>query len=144
MLILLALVCLTAASGVVWRIIRRRRRQALGELAREWNMHYTARDVFGLAPHVATRLPIVGAADVRVSDLIYGSDQAGLQYIFCAQYTAGVIRSKSRRRCVVCVLEPKTGKGQIDWATLRVAPANLPLVAQYRSLREPISSDPPE
>jgi hypothetical protein len=97
-------------------------------------MHYTARDVFGLAPHIAHRLPVVGAADVRVSDLIYGSDQTGLQYIFCAEYTAGVIRSKSRRRCVVSVVEPKS-TGQIDWTTLHIAAVELPLVDQYRSLR---------
>lgn len=135
-LVLVAVICITAAAGLAWRIVRRRQRRVLAELAREWNMHYTARDVFGLARHIADRLPVVGAADVRVSDLIYGSDQKGLQYIFCAEYTAGVIRSKSRRRCVVSVLEPRSS-GQLDWATLRIAPADLPLVGQYRSLREP-------
>lgn len=139
-LILLALICVTSAAGLAWRIARRRQRTVLGSLARGWSMHYTSRDVFGLAPHVASRLPVVGAADVRVCDLIYGSDQVGLQYIFCADFTVGVIRSKSRKRCVVSVLEPKNGGGQIDWTTLRIAPADLPLVGQYRSLREPAAS----
>lgn len=140
---LLAVVCITAAAGLTWRIVRRRQRQVLGDLAREWNMHYSSRDVFSLADRVAGRLPGVGAADVRVFDLIYGTGELGLQYIFCAEYTTGVVRSKSRRRNVVSVLEPKNTGGQVDWATLRIAPIDLPLVGQYRSLREPPVTQPP-
>jgi hypothetical protein len=125
---------LTAGAGVAARITRRRRRRALGILAREWGMHYSRNDVFDLAARVASRLPAPGAANVRVIDLIYGTEQAGYRYIFTAEYTVGVVRGKSRQRCVVSVLEPRGRTEEIVWTNFSIAPTDRPLIEQYRSL----------
>lgn len=123
----------TALAWMINRIILRRRRKMLGLLARDSHMHYSARDVFGLASRVAGRLPIMGAAEVRVCDLIYGSDHEALRCVFSAEYTIGVVHSKSRRRCVIRVLEPKGG-GDAPWKAFEVAPEHLPLIEQYQLL----------
>jgi hypothetical protein len=123
---------ITALAAALNRLLVRRRRRLLGKLARDAHMHYSARDVFGLAARVAGRLPIMGAAEVRICDLIYGSDQQALRYVFSAEYTVGVVHSKARRRCVIRVLEPKSG--DLHWKSFEVAPENLPLIEQYQLL----------
>src|SRR5690242_18070348 len=97
---------ITLAALVVSQVVCRRRRLELLELAREWGMQYSPRDVFNLSARVAAHLPITGAADVQISDLIYGTDSGGgHRCVFSAEYTSGVFRSKARRRCVACVVE---------------------------------------
>src|SRR4051794_5172587 len=104
MLLLLLALAITLGAAAGYALVRRRQQRALSELAKSWRMHYSPRDVFNLAPRVARHLPIVGAAGVRVRDLIYGTEPGGHRYIFSAEYTAGVVRSKSRRRSVISVL----------------------------------------
>jgi len=134
--LLLAAIGITAIAAMVYWLIRRREQQALSELAKSWRMHYSPRDVFNLAPRVAPRLPVPGAAEVRVRDLIYGTEEAGHRYIFSADYTVGVIRSKSRRRFVVSVLEPRGRSDASVWSSMRVAPDDLSLIQQYESLKK--------
>lgn len=137
LLILSLLLCFSGVAGLSYRLVRRKRRKMLGSLARQLDMHYSSNDVFQMAARVAPRLPMVGAANVRVFDLIYGSDQQGLHYVFSAEYTAGVVRAKSRRRCVVSVKEPRVSDGQPDWSSIKIAAEELPLEDQYRSLIHP-------
>jgi hypothetical protein len=125
----------SALAGLISRILRRRRQRHLSSLARDWQMHYSRRDVFHLAARVASHLPVPGAAEVRVCDLIYGTEDGGYRYIFSAQFTAGVVQSKSRKRVVVSVLEPHGRSESTLWTSLQIAPHELPLVEQYRSLK---------
>jgi hypothetical protein len=133
---------------IVSGILRRRQRGALLDLARQWGMQYSPSDVFNLAPRIASHLPVMGASDVRVRDLIYGTDsRGGHRCVFSAEYTFGVVRSKVRRRCVACVVEildiaPQCaqsetipGPAQKVTSILQIAPLDLPWIDQYEALR---------
>ena len=136
MTLLMLVVAITLLAMGTYGALRRRRRRALIGLAREWDMQYSTTDVFNLAPRVAAHLPVLGAADVRVRDLIYGTEAGGHRCIFVAEFTAGVVRSKSRRQCVVSVLEPRGPSDAMSWSSMRIAPDDRALLAQYRAMRE--------
>jgi hypothetical protein len=127
---------ITAAALAAQMLVRRRRRRALRELARVWDMHYSAGDRFRLAARVAERFPVPGAADLRVNDLIYGNEDELYRYIFSAEYTEGVIRSKRRVRRVMTFTEPKGRSDATKWSTFVLADKEKPLVDQYKELRE--------
>ncbi|WP_428939755.1 hypothetical protein [Fontivita pretiosa] len=132
-LLLLIVALLTLVALGAQAVLDHRRRRALSALARQWQMHYSPTDVLNLAPRVAAHLPVVGAADVVVRDLIYGTEPSCYRYIFSVEYTTGVVRAKSRRRCVVCATEPRA-RGQSIWTSFRVARADRSLLEQYRCL----------
>jgi hypothetical protein len=127
---------ITAAALAAQMLVRRRRRRALRELARVWDMHYSPGDRFRLAARVAERFPVPGAADLRVNDLIYGNEDELYRYIFSAEYTEGVIRSKRRVRRVMTFTEPKGRSDATKWSTFVLADKEKPLVDQYKELRE--------
>jgi hypothetical protein len=127
---------ITAAALAAQMLVRRRRRRALRELARVWDMHYSPGDRFRLAARVAERFPVPGAADLRVNDLIYGNEDELYRYIFSAEYTEGVIRSKRRVRRVMTFTEPKGRSVATKWSTFVLADKEKPLVDQYKELRE--------
>jgi hypothetical protein len=133
---LLLVMAITAAAAIGNVVLRRQREQALEELAKQWNMHFSSQDVFNLAPRIASRLPVPGAADVRVRDLIYGNESAGHRYIFSAHFTTGVLRSKKRQQYVVTLLEPRDRNDASIWSSLRFAPMELPLLEQYTDLKK--------
>ena len=92
----LAMVLLvTAAAGLVRVIVRRRHVQQLRMLAAKWKMHFSADDRFRLATRIAPRLPVPGAAGIRVADLLYGIEDENYRYVFAAEYTTGVLRTKT-------------------------------------------------
>lgn len=133
---LLILVCLiTASAWLVQTCVDRRRRRQLADLARQWGMNYSMHDVFNLAEQAASRLPLIGAADVRVRDLIYGKDNEAYHYIFRVEYSGGVIGFRSRRSCVASAFEPARPPADHAWTDFRVAPDGLPLLEQYKSLK---------
>jgi hypothetical protein len=150
MLLLLITVVMTVVAVIVSAVLRRRQREVLLDLARQWGMQYSPNDVFNLAPRIASQLPVMGASDVRVRDLIYGTDShGGHRCVFSAEYTAGVVRSKSRRRCVACVVEildtPSAppiaaqpafpGTPSKITSILQIAPTDLSIIEQYQALR---------
>lgn len=135
MTLLIALVGLTLAALVASLISRRAQRRTLAKLARDWNMHYSPRDVFNLGDRVAPHLPEPGAAVVRVRDCIYGNEPGGHRYIFRAEYTTGVTRSKRRHWCIATVLEPKRRDDPVTWQSLKVAEPSRTAVEQYQSLK---------
>ncbi|HVT88270.1 MAG TPA: hypothetical protein VHD56_05425 [Tepidisphaeraceae bacterium] len=136
-LLLLAIAVLITLLAYLWEgVASRRRKSQLGELARQWGMQYSARDVLGLSDRIARHLPVLGASDVRVTDLIYRNEGAGWKFFFSAYYTSGVVRSKNRRRFVVSLVEPKHSGGEADWSSLRIAPEELSLIEQYRALND--------
>lgn len=133
--LLFLMIALTGVAIVISTVSRRSRERRIRALAREWDMQYSRRDVFNLASRVASRLPVPGAADVRVRDLIYGVEHGGHRCIFSAEYTAGVVRSKTRRQCVLSVLEARGCSASEPWTSFQIAAEELPLDEQYRSLR---------
>ena len=131
---LAVMLLITAGAAVAQVVIRQRRVSQLRALAEEWRMHFSATDRFQLAPRVAPRLPVPGAAAVRVSDLLYGIERENYRYVFCTEYTTGVLRTKTGNRRVATFAEPRDGSGAAATACLRFAPESLPLVEQYRHL----------
>jgi hypothetical protein len=125
------LVAGTIAALLVQLAVDRIYHRRLVQLARDWQMHYAPDDRFNLAPRVAERLSLPGASDVRVVDLIYGMEKGLRRYVFAAHYTRGVVRWKRRARCVASLSESKHG-----WSALKVAPADLSLIEQYRNVAD--------
>jgi hypothetical protein len=129
---LLALLTALAAGVDAWG--RHRRRRLLRRLAAEWHMTYSPRDRWRLSDKVAGRFPVPGAADVHVSDLIYGGDKHVCRYVFIAEFTIGVVRTKRRRVRVGTYTEPRERAGAADTGPFILAPDNLPLLEQYQRL----------
>lgn len=92
-------------------------------------MHYAADDRFNLAARVAEKLPLAGAADVRIVDLLYGMENGQRRYVFCAHFTQGVVTGKTREVCVASLSELND-----EWSELKIAQEQLPLVDQYREV----------
>ena len=132
---LLGLTLLVTAAGMAWELVRGRRHRArLQGLADEWKMAYSPSDHFRLTPRVAKRFPVPGAANIRVHDLIYGVDEGEYRYIFTAEYTAGVVHGKRRVVRAGTLSEPRDRPTIHAAAEVRLAPADLPLLEQYRRL----------
>jgi hypothetical protein len=143
---LLALVGLTALAIALSEVARRRNSRAVAALARRWDMRFLTDDRFHLAPRVAQGLAVPGAADVVVKDLIYAptpaptttTNASALRYFFTVEYTTGVLRAKRRHVAAATLTEsPSAAIGQ-GYSTVTLAPAHLPLLAQYEHLRQSV------
>lgn len=133
-IMLAVLAGLTGLAGGIESLSRRRRKRALRKLAGQWGMTYTARDRLRITPKVAARLPVPGAADLYVLDVIYGSAGDTYRYVFTTEYTSGAVRGRHRSVQVATFTEPR-GRDRSDTAiTVTLAPDGLPLVEQYRRL----------
>ena len=131
---LLLTLAATIAAVAAERIHRRRRRRRLAELARAWNMHYSARDLFKLAEQVAPRLPAVGAGDVFVEDVIYGVEGEHHRYLFSVEYTLGLVHGKRRWVRAASFREPRQHRDPSRWSPLELAEQTTPLIEQYWTL----------
>ena len=103
---LLAMIALTAFASVLAVWGQRRTAHRLRNLASSWQMHYVHKDRFNLARRVAGMLPFCGAADVRVSDVVYVLAGDRYQWIFTVQYARGAIRRHSHARHAAMFFEP--------------------------------------
>src|SRR4051794_41742445 len=118
-------------------LVRRRGyRRARRRLAAEWRMTFSQRDTLRLTPKVASHFPIPGAANLRVVNVIYGSDADRYRYVFTAEYTVGVVNAKRRQVRVGSFAEPRdrTRGGAGVRETVVLAPVDLSLLEQYRRL----------
>ena len=140
LLFLAIVLTLTAIAVIAQQILRRRHLARLADLAQEWKMHFSAIDRFRLTPRIAQRLPVPGAAAVRVVDLIYGIDRDRYRYVFSTEYTIGVLRSKTGVRRIGTFSEPRDRSASAAPDELIFAPENLPVIEQYRHLRKLIFS----
>lgn len=135
LLYLLLTLAVLIGAVLVDQTIRRRRHRALADLARQWRMHFISRDVFQMTRRCAPRFPIPGAADLRITDLIYGIEGDSHRYIFSAEFTLGVVRSRKRDRRVGCCREPRAHSNPDEPTTeIELADADLSLIEQYRQL----------
>ena len=130
---------LSATAVTVDFLSRRRLRCQLQQLAAELKMAYSHHDRFALADRVAEHFPIPGAAALRVIDLLYSSDADSYCYLFSAEYTCGLIRSKRRLLRAVTLREPKGRTDPSIWSNMLLAPEKLSLIDQYRNLAGRIS-----
>jgi hypothetical protein len=128
------LLMLTAGAGVVRMARRRRHLTQLRELADRWKMHFSVADRFRLAGKIAPRLPLPGAASVRVVDLLYGIEGENYRYVFVTEYTSGVLRTKTGIRRVATFCEPRDPSTLGSPCELQFAPDGLTIFAQYNHL----------
>lgn len=131
------LVCLTfgvsCGAAIAQRVVERRRRRVLRQLASEWRMNFNAGDQLRLAARIAHYLPIPGAANVTVGDVIYGIDGDVYRYVFTAEYTVGVLRTKRRHMRVAAFAEPRDRNRPQPPDPVSLASPELPLIDQYRT-----------
>ena len=131
---LLGLLALTVVAVALDVFVHRRRSSRLRALATQWRMNYHASDQLRITPKVIAKLPIPGAANVRVLDLIYGSDTNGYRYVFSVEYTVGLTGPKRRVVRVASLTEPRRPGGtSVEQLTLTLAPRKATLLDQYRS-----------
>ena len=140
-LLLTILVSVTLLALVVGAIANQRRRERIQRLAAEWKLNFAVADTLQLCSRLADKLPVPGAATPRVSNLIYGIDGDLYRYYFTIDYTVGVTESKRRVWRVAAYVEPRDRR-RGGTSTLTLANEELPLIEQYRSLREPGSGWP--
>jgi hypothetical protein len=131
----LLLLCVgTVAVAVAFDVAAHRRRtRVLRQLAAGWRMTYHAADQLRLTPKVLPSFPIPGAANVRVMDVIYGSDHDRYRYVFSVEFTVGLVGPKRRLVRVASLSEPRDRRGP-GAVHLNLAPAEGTLVDQYRYL----------
>ena len=141
----------TALALLLEVIGRRRTRRVLRRLAAEWRMTYSRSDSLRLTPKVAGRFPIPGAANLRVSDVIYGIEHDRYRYVFLAEFTTGTVSAKRRQTRVATFSEPRDRQQRTRTAApVVLAPPTGKLVDQYRQLaplmatRRPKAPGPPE
>ena len=102
-----SLAVISAAAVYTDALRRRRRGRMVRRLAADWRMNYTPADSLQVTPKIARHFPIPGAANLLVRDLIYGIEQDRYRYVFTAEFTAGVVRTKTRRLRVGTFSEPR-------------------------------------
>jgi hypothetical protein len=132
-LFIIVLVVTAMAAGCEF-IRRKLYRKRLQGLAGEWRMNYSPIDQFRLTPRVAQNFPVPGAANIRVIDLIYGSNEDEYRYVFTAEYTAGIVSGKHRVSRAGTFAEARDRAGSGAEPRVVLAPKNLPLLEQYRKL----------
>jgi hypothetical protein len=130
--LLIVLLIMTVGAWLLDRWIHHRSHAAYREMAIAFKMHYSPNDPLRLTPRIAARLPIPGAAAVRVIDLLYRTDEHNHYYVFTAEYTVGVVGPKYRVRRAAAFTESKLGGDTFH--PVRLASSELSLVEQYRSL----------
>ena len=131
---LAVLVALTVVAMIHESLARHRRRRALRALASEWGMTYSPQDRLRLASRVAERISVPGAADLDVTDVIYGSRGDVYRYIFTARYTVGIVRGKRSQVRVGTFTESRHRRATGETGGVTMAPEDLSLVEQYRAL----------
>lgn len=135
------LAIISIAGGAVRLIVRQRQVARLRALAREHRMHFVVADRFHLLPRILAAIDAPGAASVRVNDLIYGIENENYRYLFCAQYTMGVLKGKTGVRRVGRLIEARRQEASSKPAHVAFAPPSLPLIEQYRHLLDERPAD---
>ncbi|MCC7350846.1 MAG: hypothetical protein IT446_09775 [Phycisphaerales bacterium] len=129
---------LTAMVGAgalffAWRLwVRAERRRRLRALAERMGMHFCPADRFRIGPRLPPLLDCVGAADVRVYDVIYGVESERYRYVFAAEFTCGVVYTKRRCRRIVGMIETKDGPSGGS-VSVRIADGQQSLIDQYQA-----------
>lgn len=139
--VLVVLIALSVVAAFIDRASRRRRKRALRQLAARWQMTYSARDQLRVAAKLAGRLPVPGAADLYVTDVIYGGQAETYRYWFTAEYTIGAVRAKRRQVRVGTLSEPRVRQQEEAPGEVTFAPEDLPLIEQYVKLGPALPTD---
>ncbi len=130
--VIVACLSLWLADRVAHRLSIRRFRK----LAKQLHIRYSPLDRFNLGARIERCLPDPGASDVRVIDLMYGTEHHEHRYVFTAEYTVGTIGGTRRKRVIARTSEPR-GRSCECFAVIDLGDPNLAIDEQYRSLLTP-------
>lgn len=134
-IVLVVLVALSLVAALIDRAARHRRRTALRQLASQWQMTYSPSDQLRVADKVGVKLPVPGAADLYVTNVIYGGQGDTYRYWFTAEFTTGAVRAKRRHVRVGTFSEPRDKKeAATGMGAVMFAPEGLTLLEQYIKL----------
>jgi hypothetical protein len=139
---LIFLIMLSAAGVTAQFVATRKRRCGLRGLAKQWEMHFAPGDRLKLAEKIAGKIPVIGAADVRVMDLLFRTDGYRHRYVFTVEYGVGIIRGKRRKQRVAGFDEPvRRGPAALTphELELTVAPESLGTLDAYRHVWQSLS-----
>jgi hypothetical protein len=128
------LVALSCLAALIEAVSRSRRRKLLRLLAASWGMTYSPSDRLRVLPKISSCLPVPGAADIWVRDVIYGGQGDQLQYVFTVEYTTGVIRGKRRQVRVATFSEARGRKSSNAIGPVRFASEDMSILKQYAEL----------
>jgi|GEM_PF-3734720 len=106
-------------------------------------MHYSQHDPFHLADRLRAAFPVPGAADLRVSHVIYALHEGRYQWLLTVDYTQGVLRMQHRVRRAATFCEPHEAAEGRGCSALLLADAQLPLLQQYQELHRQLSGGLP-
>lgn len=132
-LILLIVVLILPLGALLIQRLQSKDRTALQSLAREHEMHFAGDDRFKIAGKVAELLPIPGAANVHVFDVIYGKEGTRYHFIFSVAWVEGSVRWKRRMQRVASFSEETGDNTQKTSMQLRLAPENQSRPEQCRT-----------
>jgi hypothetical protein len=142
-LYLVLVVCIFGGALIAESVRVRRRRRMLRGLARQWQMHFARGDRLRLAGRIAARLPIPGAANVRVRNLLFCTDGNVHRYLFTIEYGVGVVRGKVGRWRVGGFVEPVArGQHPTGDCPLQLAPQGLSLQSSYTQVHDALAQMP--
>ena len=135
LLLLALLLALTLMAWAGHALIEQRRIRALRELAGRWQMRFVREDLFQLGRRLGGQVPVPGAADVRVLDVIYGAEGSAHRYVFTLEYTLGAV-GRHRREARAATFQDSSDPAADHAQDIKLADAGLPLVKQYESLHD--------
>jgi len=116
------------------RAVTRNRSERMRALALKFHMRYVPVDRFHIAPRIAIDIPVPGAADVRVRDLMYRTDDTAYTYVFSVEYATGTIDGV-RRNCVVARAVEPAGRSCDRFTGVRFSDTpKRSLTEQYEAL----------
>jgi hypothetical protein len=125
-------IAVTATAAAAQCLAVHRRRNSLRKLGKLWQMHYAPGDRMKLADRIAPKIPVIGAANVCVMDMLFRTDEDRHRYLFTVEYGIGAVRGKRRRWRVVGFDEPVSRGGEeTQDCPLVLAPLDLRLPAAY-------------
>lgn len=123
-----------AAAAMKWFLSRLQARR-LRRLAHQWNMHFVPDDRFKIAQQVCRQIPLVGATDLRIRNLMFRTDAGCRDYLFTCDFVSGVLFSQRRRRLVAALHEPDAAV-PAQFHAAQFAPQNVGVLEQYRRLHD--------
>ena len=124
-------------GGRVWLVDDepRLRSRGLRRLAGDWGMNFSLADRLRLTSKVARSFPVPGAANLRVTNVVYGTDHDRYRYIFTAEYTVGVGGLRRRIIRAGSFSEPRDRESPEGSSDVALAPGGCSLIDQYRAAR---------
>ena len=135
LIFVLMLLVTLAPAAVAWSL-RRRQRRGLAALAASRGCDYRPGSDEDLARRLGPALPVIGAAAVRVTDVIEPPDSAGRRIVGRVDYSLGSVRHRrNNTRVFACDLRTDGTPGDII-----IAPLDLARIAQFETLLDDLQS----